>query len=477
MIKKIALLLLFITTLSAIPPELRNLPYAIYPTSPQYNTARLNFNKRFSVFPQAIFNPTKPSEVAHVLRALRRHKLPFSVRSGGHCFEPGSLSSFYIIDLEKFNKIEPDIANSEVYIGAGCLLKDVIQKLGKINYAIPTGTCPTVGVTGLTLGGGIGLLGHTFGLTCDSVKSITIMTADGSVITASEDHYSDLFWALRGGGSGSYGIVLGFTFKMYYIPVATFYELIWEWDTKQIIPIMESWQEWIKTLPDSISSVLGVRHPNTICAHPENTPPLVIRVYGLKVGPEPFTEWERPFARLKPQIVNIHETSYIDTVKFWATEPDLPFNKAKSRILMQPVTRKVMEEVVNLFERIEPASFLVYFNFEALRGKFAEGNSSFFPRQAFAWWFQAYYWQREEQTEPVLALTRNFYNKIPSEVSKYCFANIIDYDLGEYYLEAYYGTNAERLIDIKRKYDPKNLFRWRQSIPLASTVPGSLICP
>ena len=255
-------------------------------------------------------------------------------------------------------------------------------------------------MTGLTLGGGIGLLGRTFGLTCDSVKSITLMTADGSVITASEDHHSDLFWALRGGGSGSYGIVLGFTFKMYYIPNATFYELIWEWDTKKIIPVMETWQEWVKTLPDSISQRAWDPPSQYDLRQPENTPPLVIRVFGLKVGPEPFTEWERAFARLKPQKVNIFETSYIDTVKYWATEPDLPFNKAKSRILMQPISIKVMEEVVNFFEKIEPANFLVYFNFEALGGKFSQGNTSFFPRQAFGWWFQAYYWQKRSKQIP-----------------------------------------------------------------------------
>lgn len=449
-----------------VPPELQNLSYGIYPTSVQYNTARFNHNKRFNIFPQAIFTPTQYSEVAYVLGILKQRHLHFSVRSGAHCHEPGSLSSGYVIDLRNFNSIIPDTANNEVFIGAGCILSDVINTLGQLDYAIPTGTCPSVGATGLTLGGGIGLLGPAYGLTCDSVKSITLLTADLNIIEVNEANYPDLFWALRGGGNGSYGIVLGITFTMYYIPEVSFYELIWEWDAEKIIPIMEKWQTWVKTLPDSVSSVLGVRHPNHICAMPDEAPPLVIRVFGLKVGSEPFTEWENAFQCLNPQ-VNIFQGRYVDISKYWATESPLPFNKSKSRILMEPVTKKVMKQVDQFFRKLEShdADFLVYFNFEAFGGKIAENETAFFPRDAFGWWYQTYYWQNEDETQQILSLSRDFYAKIPKEVSNYCYANIVDYDLGKRYLQAYYGDHVDQLICIKNIYDPTNLFHWKQSIP------------
>ena len=139
-----------------IPIELQNLPYAVYQTSPGYNTARLNFNKRFVYFPIAIIAPTNEQEIQFVVSILRKYGLDFAVRSGGHCFEPGSLSPDYIIDLQNFNSILPDINAQEVYIGAGCVLGDVIKTLGAIDYAIPTGTCPGVGVTGLTMEGASG---------------------------------------------------------------------------------------------------------------------------------------------------------------------------------------------------------------------------------------------------------------------------------------------------------------------------------
>ena len=356
--------------MASIPPELQNLPYAIYPNSPEYNTYRLNFNKRFVYFPRAIIVPETNQQIQYVLGVIIDYNLSFSIRSGGHCFEPGSLSSDYIIDLRNFNSIIPDVTHEQVYIGAGCVLGTVIDTLGQIDYAIPTGTCPTVGVTGLTLGGGIGLLDRNFGLTCDSVISITFLNANAEIIEVNESSYPDLFWALLGGGNGSYGIVLGFTFKMYYIPTATFYELIWEWDPKLVSPLMYQWQKWVATLPDNITSVFGIRHPNTICAEPQNTPPLVIRIFGLKVGSEPFTEWTCPFSKFNPQ-VKIFQDRYVNTAKYWANESLFPFNKAKSNILKKPVSKKVMKMVTRFFKELDKKNpdYLVYFNFEAFGGK------------------------------------------------------------------------------------------------------------
>lgn len=450
---------------ACIPEEFKNLSYAVYPESDEYNTDRLNYNKRFNYFPKIIFYPTKASQVQFLVKVFRKYNLEFAMRSGGHCFEPGSLSSNYIVDVSNFNEIIPDTDKEEVYIGSGCELKNVIRTLGELDYAIPTGTCPSVGVTGLTLGGGIGFLSRQFGLTCDSVKSIKLVTADGEIIEASRKHHSDLFWALRGAGNGSYGILLGFTFKMHYVPVVTYYELMWEWDINLLGPILETWQEWAETLPDSTTTVLGVRHPNFMCAVPEESPPLVIRIDGLKVGPEPFTEW-KAFKKFHPQ-VKIIQTNYLDSSKYWSNESPLPFNKGKSKILNEPLTKKTIDKVVDFFEKLEARNpnFLVYFDFERFGGKVASNKSSFLPSQAFGWWEQAYFWGFPEQTEEVLALSRDFYNSLSNKVFPHCYANFVDYDLGKDYLFRYYGEHTDRLIRIKRKYDPLNLFRWKQSIP------------
>lgn len=458
-----------VETTDIIPPELRNLPYAVYPDSPEYNTERLNFNKRFVYFPKAIFIPTNYTEIQFVLSALKRHCLDFAVRSGRHCHEPGSLSSDYIIDLGAFNDIKLDIPNNKVFIGAGARLGDVISTLGQTNHAIPTGTCPTVGVSGLALGGGIGLLCRQFGLTCDSVDSITFLNADAQVIEVNDTHYRDLFWALRGAGNGSYGIVLGWTFNIHFIPHASFYEIMWEWDPNLIDPIIHSWQNWIETLSPQISSVLAIRHPNKLCAEPEKSPPLVIRIFGLKIGPEPFREWKKAFKKFKPQ-VKIFTGGYGDLSKYWATETSLPFNKVKSCILCEPLKQDTIGHIGGFFEGLEEQgpNALIYFELEAFGGALAQGHTAFFPRQAFGWWLQAYYWPEQRQGAELLALSSDFYAEIPRNVKQYCYSNIVDYELGPSYLKRYYGDHVEKLECIKEKYDPMNLFCWHQSIPLPS---------
>lgn len=453
--------------LADIPPELQNLPYAVYPNDPEYNTDRLIYNKRFVYFPKAIFIPHTDQQVQYVLKALKNHNLNFALRSRGHCFEPGSLSSDYIIDLRNFNSIIPDIPNETVYLGAGCQLSTVIATLGQIDYAIPTGTCPTVGLAGLTMGGGIGFLTRQYGLTCDSVVSITFLNADAEIIEVNPSSHPDLFWALLGAGNGSYGIALGFTFKMHYIPVVTYYELLWEWDPKLVTPLMTAWQKWVKTLPENISTVLGLRHPDFITAVPSNTPTVVIRIHGIKVGPEPFTEWASAFEKFNPEVKTFQD-KYSNTAQYWAAEPRFPFNKNKSRILMKPVTKDVMRGITNFFEMIEEKdpNYLVYFNFETFGGKVPDFDTSFYPRNAFGWWQQAYYWNFQEESEEVLSLSKTFFNSIPCEVSCYSYANMVDYDLGDRYLKAYYGSHVDRLIKIKNIYDPTNVFHWHQSIPL-----------
>lgn len=448
------------------PKEFENLSYAVYPGSGEYNTDRLNFNKRFNYFPKIIFYPKKAKQVQFLVRVLKKYNLQFAVRSGGHCFEPGSLSSDYIIDVSNFNKIIPNLDREEVYIGAGSELTNVIKTLGELDYAIPTGTCPSVGVTGLTLGGGIGFLSRQFGLTCDSVKEITLVNAKGEVITASHHTHPDLFWALRGGGNGSYGIVLGFVFKIHHVPVVTYYELMWEWDIKLLKPIMETWQSWAETLPDSTTTVLGVRHPNFMCAIPEESPSFVIRIDGIKVGSEPFKEW-KVFKKFHPK-VTIVQTSYLESSKYWSNESPLPFNKGKSKILNKPLKENIIDQIVEFFRKLEKdnPNFLAYFDFERFGGKVASNDSSFFPSKAFGWWEQAYFWEFPEETEPVLALSRHFYKTLSDKTFPYCYANFVDYDLGKDYLSRYYGDHVKRLVKIKKKYDPHNLFHWKQSIPV-----------
>lgn len=441
----------------SIPKKLQGLNYIVYPIQfLPYNTERFNFNKRFNVFPKAIIIPKSKNTLAKVLKFLREKHLDFSVRSGGHCFEPGSLSSDYILDLRRFNTIKLKCFE-DVYIGAGVRLGPVIKALGDINRAIPTGTCQSVGISGLSLGGGIGFLVRTYGLTCDAIKSITLLTADSEIIEVDSSHFSDLFWALRGAGNNSYGIALGFTFKTFYIPAASFFELKWNWDPALVTQIFHAYQSWIAQLPNSINPVLSMGYSNGA---------LSISIIGLKVGADPFVEWEPAFNSLNPS-VSIKTGSYLKLAQLWADSPTSPFQKVKSLMAFNPISDPVLAQTITYLQSLQTAqaNFQVNFQFVALGGQYAQGNTAFFPRQAFEWWHQVANWNLQEQEPAALASLNAFYNSVQPLVSNFAYTNDTDYDLGPNYLTAYYGNNVSQLIQIKNKYDPNNIFHWTQSIP------------
>ncbi len=444
--------------LQEIPDELKKLPYVVLPTCEQYDVVRFNYNKRFNVFPHAVIQPRTTKEVAHVVRILRSHKLDFALRSCGHCYGPGSLSNGYVIDLSKFNKIKLDIRSQEATIGAGCHLGTVIETLGDLDLAIPTGTCPSVGNAGLAMGGGLGLLARQFGATCDAVKSFKVVTADSKIINVDNNNFSDLFWALRGGGNGSYGVVTEITYNMHFVPRVSFLELTWNWNPATIPTIFQAWQTWIATLPRDISTEVHIKHMN---GKPTFT------IIALKVSSKPFNEWKKTFEPLHPH-VSQHVERYVNVAKSQASSYPEPFSKVKSKMLFKPIAKAGIQVIVDFFEKLRKSndtSVLVYFEFGAGGGKLAEGKTAYFPRKALAWFFQFIYWTFEQQTVRSLKLINDFYKNISPFCSPFSYANLVDYDLGADYLRAYYGDHVPRLVHIKDKYDPKNIFRWRQSIP------------
>ncbi len=195
--------------------------------------------------------------------------------------------------LRNFNSVVPNVQKGRSAISARAVGSAICLKLLE-NWIIPfqQGFFHVSGLLGLTLGGGIGLLIRTYGLTCDSVKSITFLTAKSEIIEVNANSYPDLFWALRGAGTGSYGIVLGFTFKMHYVPALTYYELRWEWKKDVVAEAVKAWQTWIQTLPDTITSQVQFRYDKG-----KN----VFNIVGFKMGTEKFTEWTERIQGFKPQ--------------------------------------------------------------------------------------------------------------------------------------------------------------------------------
>src|SRR5262245_60572248 len=196
----------------AVDPQLRSLARdvrgpVVTPADAAYGRARLVYNERFdSVRPLAIAQPVAAADVQTAVAWARRNKVRLAARSGGHSYEGYSTTTGLVVDVRRLDGISmhPD---GTVTIGAGARMIDVEATLARHGRAIPTGSCATVGIAGLALGGGVGLASRAFGTTADNIVSVEIVTADSRRLVCDAKQHAGLFWACRGGGGGNFGIV------------------------------------------------------------------------------------------------------------------------------------------------------------------------------------------------------------------------------------------------------------------------------
>jgi hypothetical protein len=197
------------------------------PGSASYDTVRLTQNPRYDgARPLAVLSAAGPRDVATALAFARDHGLPVAIRAGGHSYPGWSAGNGrLVIDLRRLHRVT--LTGTSATIGAGASLVHVYDALGTRARGIAGGSCPTVGIGGLTQGGGVGVLTRVHGLTCDAVTAMRVVLADGRIVTASADHEPDLFWALRGGGGGHLGVVTSFTMSTFAAPTITRAFLAW----------------------------------------------------------------------------------------------------------------------------------------------------------------------------------------------------------------------------------------------------------
>jgi FAD/FMN-containing dehydrogenase len=192
--------------LPPLPKLPKNEALLLTPADQRFWRYSAAYNRRTMVQPKLRAVCKTPTSISVMVKWLRSHQLPFAVRSGGHSFEGLSESYSVVVDLRKLDRVEMDVVRQTVSVGAGASLGALYRALASSGYALPAGSCLTVGVAGHALGGGYGLLSRNYGLLCDSLHSLKLVGPDGRLVEADANKNSDLFWASRGGGGGSFGI-------------------------------------------------------------------------------------------------------------------------------------------------------------------------------------------------------------------------------------------------------------------------------
>ena len=227
--------------------------------SPGFSAVSKVYNQRFDgVVPQAVARPLSAADVQGAVRWCVAKGVPLRARSGGHSYAGYStLSNGVVLDLSNMRSISVNRRARTATIGAGAQLIDVYAGLAAQGATLPGGSCPSVGISGVTLGGGMGLAGRAFGLTVDNVVGLQVVTADGRIRTVNRNSNPDLFWALRGGGGGNFGVVTQFTFSVHPLPSsAAYFNVTWPWSSAS--DAIEAWQAWAPHTTGKITSIFHI---------------------------------------------------------------------------------------------------------------------------------------------------------------------------------------------------------------------------
>ncbi|MGW2100828.1 FAD-binding oxidoreductase [Streptomyces olivaceoviridis] len=245
----------------------------VRPGDASWKIAHQLYNTRFDgLKPAAVAYVAHTADIRTALAYAHAHGVKVSIRNGGHSYAGySSGDNRLIVDVSRLNRVRA--SGGQAVVGAGAKLIDVYRALAAKGVTIPAGSCPTVGVSGLVLGGGHGVASRAYGLTCDSLTQATLITADGKQLTANASTNKDLFWALRGAGNGNFGVVTELQFRTHAAPQAVTAYLTWPW--AKAAKVLKAWQEWGPSQPDEIWSSLHLE-----CS-PGRTPAISVACFSL----------------------------------------------------------------------------------------------------------------------------------------------------------------------------------------------------
>ncbi|GHO85356.1 FAD-binding oxidoreductase [Dictyobacter formicarum] len=460
----------------------------IRPNNPQYATAHQLFDPQFdAIKPAGVAYCASPKDVQNCLAFVSRFNLPVTARSGGHSYAGYSTTTGLLLDVSRMNTISVDSSSGNATIGSGAKLIDVYATLAQKGRVIPAGSCPTVGVAGLTLGGGVGVLGRKFGLTCDNLVSAQVVLADGRIVTCDANQNSSLFWALRGGGGGNFGIVTSFTFQTHKVDSLSIFTLGWNWS--DATAVVNAWQNWAPHAPDELWSNCLLLNTTD-----KNGDPLV-RVNGVYVGgTDALNQQLQNLINglgIAPTTRYVSNAGLLDTMLYEAgcsnksiSQCRLPSQNpqgqiqrttyaAKSDYFARTMSTQAINTLVNAIAQYQksPTPGTGGIGIDAYGGainRVAPNATAFVHRNML---FSIQYNANWDvgSSDTVIAQNRTWLNNTWQAMRSYAsgaaYQNYIDSSLSNWQ-QAYYGANLARLQQVKATYDPNNLFRFKQSIPL-----------
>jgi FAD/FMN-containing dehydrogenase len=433
----------------------------VLPNDPEYPRARINYNLNLSKFPGAIVFCQNETDIVNALKWVRENNVPFRVRSGRHSYENFSLlNRGLVIDTSDMDQISVNVNDRTASIQAGSNLGHVYTTLWDYSMAIPGGTEFSVGLSGLTLGGGFGMLSRIFGLTCDNLISLRIAIPKGEkgaqIVEASKEKNSDLYWACCGGGGGNFGIVTQFKFRVH--PISTVSIFTVEWDWEQLEEAFQAWQDWAPfTDPKLTSQIeLHAKCKNLIIAE------------GQYIGSsDKLKKLIRPLVKhTKPRKIEINNVPFIKAVEHFndpaGNIPSL-FKRSGSFIYeaLPPKAICIMKQFLAKAPNEEASIWQ-----QSLGGAVKDispKETAYYHRNAIIAQEYLTKWTKEVEARENIKWTEELRVALKPFI-KGDYVNWPDLFIKKW-PESYYGENFNRLRKVKSEVDPHNVFRFKQSIP------------
>jgi FAD/FMN-containing dehydrogenase len=433
-----------------------------------WDDAVLIWNGMTATLPAAVVQPSSAAGVAAAVRWAREHGVLLGVKGGGHhiaglAIAPDGLT----IDLARLSDVVVEPGAKRAHVGAGCRLGDVDRATQAHGLATPFGFISEVGVSGLTLGGGLGYLTRRFGWTVDNLEGVEIVTADGQVLTAGPDRHDDLFWAVRGGG-GNLGVVTRFTYRLHEVGPMIFGGLI-GWPFDRADEILRTYRAITADAPRELAVWM-------LMLHAPPMPFIPVEWHGEKLcamvvcwsgDPGEAAEALEPIRAIGDAVVDVlqpwpyvQQQSFLDGSEpkgahyYWRTE----YVSDLSDGLLDAARETFAECPV-------PDAMVGFLHLEGALNERKDDDGAVGNRDVrYALGILGQWEPREPEAERYVQWVRDGWERVGPHTLGRTYVNFQTADEGEERVRSAYGSNFDRLLDVKRAYDPDNLFRRNRNV-------------
>ncbi|HYA29208.1 MAG TPA: FAD-binding oxidoreductase [Acidobacteriota bacterium] len=438
----------------------------LVPEDPGYKEARQVWNAMIDRRPAMIVQCADADDVPPAIAFARRNKLEISIRGAGHNIAGNALCDDGLtIDFSNMKTVRVDAVKRRAYVEPGATLADLDEATQAHGLATPVGINSTTGIAGLTLGGGFGWLTRKYGMTIDNLVSVDLITADGNKIRASENQHEDLFWAIRGGG-GNFGVVTQFEFQLFPVGPEIFAGLM-VFPFSQAKQVLNRYRDFVNSAPEDLNVWVVLRKAPPLPFLPESVHGKEVVVlpifysgaaekaekliaplrkfgdaHGEHLGVQPYVAWQKAFdGLLTPGARNYWKSHNFIQLADGALDSIIEY----ARKLPSPACEIFIGLIAGAPNRIAP-DVMAYGHRDARFVLNVHGR-----------------WNESQDDAKCIGWARQFFAASAPYASAGAYVNFMTAEEGDR-VAAAYGSNYGRLKEIKKRYDPENVFHLNQNI-------------